>query len=84
VQCGPFEQTVHLDVAEQEILQIRVAFEWNACPLPHRTVGSVAPSEVACSNLFLLTTRMAQEATHTVGLWHPIHHLKAALDNHPD
>jgi hypothetical protein len=44
----------------------------------------IAPSEVACSNLFLRTISMANEPTDTVRLHHSVMQLNATLDHHPD
>jgi hypothetical protein len=83
VKCVAFKETINLNVAEHEVLEIRVALKWDACLPPHRTVSSVAPGEVAGSNLLLLTTRKAKEATHAVRLRHGLEQLDAALDHHP-
>ncbi|HZA33876.1 MAG TPA: hypothetical protein VE505_03055 [Vicinamibacterales bacterium] len=78
------ERPVDLDVAEHEILEIRVALERDARPLPHRTVGSVASDEVTCPNLFLATIRMTKQALHTIRLRHCVDQLHTTFDYYPD
>ncbi len=46
-------------------------------------MGSIATDEVAYSSLFLLTIKMAKQATDTVRLRHCIEQFNATLDHHP-
>jgi hypothetical protein len=84
VKCVALEGAINLNIAEYEVLEIRGAFEWDACPLPHRTVSSVAPGEVAHSNHFFLPIGIAKETTHAVRLRHMIEQLDATFDHHPN
>jgi hypothetical protein len=84
MQCVVFEGAIDLNVAKHEVLEIRGAFEWDACPLPHRTVSSIAPGEVAHSNHFLHPSGIAEETAHAVLLRHVVEQFDGAFDHHSD
>ena len=73
---------VSFHITQQEILEVRIAFERDARTFPHRAMCAIAPDEIPDSNSFPPTVVVPQSTIDTRRVRRELDELDTALDRH--